>query len=572
MTTSHLYCIFNANDPTPTAIAIRSLNFQFATVYVIGHDDFSEAQLKNLSLLERWITGSAKEGHWPEGLWDSDWDWPEVQAQVTIRFINEINSKIFGEVQADHFFIDLKGGTKAMSIELMDSANEALNSPEFIFSNLGESLLLSKGIVLPKDVLSLSELTYLASGYVMNPSFVPLPEDALAIQNHFSFTQERNFDYRTKRKSQRARFSEDFFKSIGKEIPEGKNPRNLMEQNFLEDFATSMLSLSEEVVEAVGGVRFVDPSFKKSKGTAIWLLKKPGIKDKLEKGNLHEPCMDLLASSQNEDSSFEKSHLMFPSSSHVTLMAWPNGGRLQWLEQLRVFRLKIGKKYLAIRTIRSYLHIMEIDALAVLSSGELIGVECKYGSYDEEDVHRIRSICRRLSPRTIPALVHSKLTSSNPYGVAELSFTEMSKAMELIRLLNSKTLLITPAKGKKVNVPPTINQKDKSKDFSDNQLAPIIKERNALHCLPLIEIAVVSISSSGGNYSTFKRGMKRLLISMENMDVALAELGQKMGFETTNKKDSNWIKWNIEPHDESNSTDDVADNSKDINSTSEEKV
>ena len=44
MTTSHLYCIFNANDPTPTAIAIRSLNFQSVTVYVIGHDSFSEPQ------------------------------------------------------------------------------------------------------------------------------------------------------------------------------------------------------------------------------------------------------------------------------------------------------------------------------------------------------------------------------------------------------------------------------------------------------------------------------------------------------------------------------------------------
>ena len=48
MTTSHLYCIFNANDPTPTAIAIRSLNFQSVTVYVIGHDSFSEPQRKNL--------------------------------------------------------------------------------------------------------------------------------------------------------------------------------------------------------------------------------------------------------------------------------------------------------------------------------------------------------------------------------------------------------------------------------------------------------------------------------------------------------------------------------------------
>jgi hypothetical protein len=534
MTTSHLYCIFNANDPTPTAIAIRSLNFQSVTVYVIGHDSFSEPQRKNLDLLKRWATGSGKEGHWPDGLWDSDWDWPEVESDVTFQLINGIDSDIFGEVQADHFFFDLKGGTKAMSIELMDAANQVFDSPEFIFSNLGESLLLSKGVVLPRGVLALRELTYLASGYVMNPSFVPLREDALAIQTHFSFTQETKKSSETKEIFEVARFSKAFFKSIGKEVPADKSSRNLMEQHFLEDFATSVLSLSENVVEAVGGVRFLDPSFKNSKGAAKWLLGKPYIKKKLEKKGLHKPCMALLTSSASEEENEKR------------------GG--------------------AIGAVRNYLHIMEIDVLAILSTGELIGIECKYGRYDHEDVHRIRSICQRLSMRAIPVLVHSKLTSSNPYGVAELSFTEMGNAVELIRLLNTRTLLTSPGIEKAASVSPPSKNKNKTKEIGNEHLAPVNKERNALHCLPLIEIAVVSISSTGGNYSTFKRGMKRLQISMENMDIALAELGQKMGFKTTNKPDTNWIEWDVEDPIELNSADKVINNSESVSHPSDGKV
>ena len=32
----HLFCIFNANDPTPTAYAIRSSSYQRVTVFVWG--------------------------------------------------------------------------------------------------------------------------------------------------------------------------------------------------------------------------------------------------------------------------------------------------------------------------------------------------------------------------------------------------------------------------------------------------------------------------------------------------------------------------------------------------------
>jgi hypothetical protein len=190
MTNSHLYCIFNANDPTPTAIAIRSLNFKTATVFVVNHKAFTDKQNSNLDRLKKWINGSAKPEGWPEGWWNPDWDWAEASPQVSMEYVDELTPEIFGNTTADHTFVDLKGGTKAMSIDLMDYANERLDNPQFIFSNPGESLLLSKGVVLPRDVLGLNEIVFLASGYVMNEEYVPEPRIAEKINLEFKFTTE----------------------------------------------------------------------------------------------------------------------------------------------------------------------------------------------------------------------------------------------------------------------------------------------------------------------------------------------------------------------------------------------
>jgi len=485
MTTSHLYCIFNANDPTPTAFAIRSLNFQTATVFVVNQKAFTDKQNSNLDRLKKWINGSAKPEGWPEGWWNPDWDWAEATPEVSMEYVDELTPEIFGNTDADHTFVDLKGGTKAMSIDLMDYANERLDNPQFIFSNPGESLLLSKGIVLPRDVLGLNEIVFLASGYVMNEEYVPEPRIAEKIKLEFKYITE------TKMKKKRARFDSKFLESIKRYVPPNLSARAFMEQAFLEEFTSAMLSVSEEVTQSVAGVRFIDPSFEISRESAEFMLNLPYIKKRMEKKpkkkKIYDTSLELLKD--------------FAPALH-------NHGHEASLE-----------------LIRQHMHIMEIDALAILSSGELIGVECKYGSYQPDAVHRIRAICQRLSPRSTPVLVNSKLYSTNVYNVAELSFTELDNAIEMIRQLDSQT----PQR-------PT-PQIDDSKNKQG-------RGRNALHCLPLIEIALVSASSIGGTFAMFKRAMSQLQISMEHMDEALTLLGEKLGFKINDMQDNHWIEWN----------------------------
>jgi len=592
MTTSHLYCLFNANDPTPTAFAIRSLNFQTATVFVVNQKAFSDKQISNLDRLKKWINGSAKPEGWPEGWWNPDWDWAKATPQVSIQYVDVLTPEIFGKIDADLTFVDLKGGTKAMSIDLMDYANEALDNPQFIFSNPGESLLLSKGVVLPRDVLGLNEIVFLSSGYVMNEEYVPEPRIAEQINLEFKYATQ------IKRKEKRARFDRDFLKAVKGDLPEGPQERASMEQKFLEEFTSAMLSVSEEVRESVAGVRFMVPSFEISKSSAKYLLGLPDIKKNMDRGSekkkIYDTCLELLKN---------------PEGITITAEFKPS-----------------------VEMIRQHMHIMEIDALAILSSGELIGVECKYGSYNPDAVHRIRAICQRLSPRSTPVLVNSKLHSTNVYNVAELSFTELGNAIEMIRQLDAQAPqrpketislpveqsstpatkqsqpirlnALMPQRARNLYKCPECNFKSKLKKLQDHlhenpthwsvhcgicqrallnrgdiaaheinyghppslpesglinvqhttrveRPTPRIDDsknkqargRNALHCLPLIEIALVSASSTGGTFNMFKRAMNRLQISMEHMDQALTLLGEKLGFKTTDMQDDRWIEW-----------------------------
>ena len=511
MTTSHLYCIFNANDPTPTAIAIRSLNFKTATVFVVNQKAFTDKQVSNLDRLKKWINGSAKPEGWPEGWWNPDWDWAKATPQVSMEYVDELTSEIFGNTDADLTFVDLKGGTKAMSIDLMDYANERLDDPQFIFSNPGESLLLSKGVVLPRDVLGLNEIVFLASGYVMNEEYVPEPRIAEKIKLEFKFVEvsKRRFNKKTKK----ARFASQFLSSVKDDVPNDAQERASMEQRFLEEFASAMLSVSEMVTESVAGVRFVNPSFEISSKSAAWLLRRPSTLKEMKK-----------------DPQRLKSY-------HGSLKLLENRDSITLTEEDDP----------PLKIIHQHMHEMEIDALAALSTGELIGVECKYGSYLPDDVHRIRAICQRLSPRSIPVLVNSKLYSTNVYNVAELSFTELGNGIEMIRQLSSQA----PQKPQETTPLPV--EQPRPMPGIDDSKNKQRRGRNALHCLPLIEIALVSAISTGGTFGMFKRAMSRLQISMEHMDEALTLLGEKLGFKTTHKQDHHWIEWDTAVESESES-------------------
>tara|TARA_B110000459_G_C16581145_1_gene481355 strand:- start:264 stop:1739 length:1476 start_codon:yes stop_codon:yes gene_type:complete len=478
MTQNHLYCIFNANDPTPTALAIKSMEFDYATVFVVNESKFSQKQKDSLIRLEQWLRGSAKNNEWPEGWWNSRWNWTPVNTKVNFVSVSSIDGTIF-EGNEDHKpIIDLKGGTKRNSIEMMDAGREVFTEPEFILSGMGESILLSRGLILPRALLSLKELVWLTSGFVIDPMIIPNHNMKQTVKDNFSFKEiQRNG-------VKRARFDDEFLKRIGKKVPDNEFHRKMMHEAYLEEFTVSMLNLSPLVGECVGGVRFIDPNFEVTLGTLRSTMSKENIRRKLEDSN----TIDALLQEANGATTAPK------------------------------------KK--AITFIQRYLHTMEIDALAALPSGELLGIECKYGRYTSDDVYRIRAICHRVSPRCTPVLIHSELDNSNLFEVPEISFINLphSPVETIFKLKN-----MTPLKSGLGDLE-TRNQ----------------NLRNPFDSFPILKEAIEDQMDSPLSWVEFCTVIESLGVEQKSLDKALDKLGKKMKFTLNKKSEEACISWKID--------------------------
>ena len=213
----HLFCIFNANDPTPTAYAVRSSTYDKVTVFVIGQERYGERQERALYRFKKWLSGSAKSSEdWPQGLWKDAWDWKKPECDVQIAEIENISEDIFEADSDATVIVDLKGGTKKMSIEMMEYANQRFTNPQFIMSNIGSCILFSHGLVAPTTHLSLNEMVWLSSGFVIDVDYAP--------DEKFASKAVQKFKYRTETKTtamgtggkQRIVFTEHYLRKMGK--------------------------------------------------------------------------------------------------------------------------------------------------------------------------------------------------------------------------------------------------------------------------------------------------------------------------------------------------------------------
>ena len=85
----HLFCMFNANDPTPTAAAIRSSSYDKVTVIILGKW-FNQRQEGSLYRFKKWLSGTVKVKTWPKGLWKEEWDWNKTEAEVEFVKVDDL--------------------------------------------------------------------------------------------------------------------------------------------------------------------------------------------------------------------------------------------------------------------------------------------------------------------------------------------------------------------------------------------------------------------------------------------------------------------------------------------------
>ena len=367
----HLFCIFNANDPTPTAYAIRSAPYENVTVFVLGRERFSNRQERSLYRLKKWLSGSAKGSeNWPTGLWNESWNWSKPKANVDFVEIGCLSESVF-EVSPDStVIVDLKSGTKRMSIEMMEYATRRFDEPQFIMSNNGSCIALSHGLVVPTPRLSLNEMVWLSSGFVIDVDYSPDFESSVDAIQELSFVRSG---------SNRFSFKQSYLERMGKSFSGDYETDRYIFHDYLEEFTAFALKHKKEIAEVYGGVRFIYPrKLKNCLGRAQWAILKSRNPDR------------YTVEHRTELEEFFETH----STKNTELIEF----------------------------VRKKIHTMEIDSLAMTTDGWMLGVECKYGRYGGIDVDRLHAICSRLSPRFYPLIVHTNQSKKYEAGVHQIPF------------------------------------------------------------------------------------------------------------------------------------------------------
>ena len=380
----HLFCIFNANDPTPTAYAIRSSSYQRVTVFVFGKENFGKRQNRSLYRLEKWLAGSAKSSEdWPRGLWSDSWDWEKPKAEVELVEIESLSEDVFESHEDSTIIVDLKSGTKKMSVEMMEYANRRFENPQFIMSNIGSCIALSHGLVVPTPHLSLNEMVWLSSGFIIDVDYAPDFDSSVDAVDHL--------DYDLQRRSGQHRFSfkQTYLERMGKLFSGEYETDRYIYHDYLEEFTAFAMKQKNEYVEVYGGVRFINPKrLKNCLGRAEWVILKNKYPDE------------------------------FTTEHRTEIEAFFESGTTENEDLIAYVRKKI--------------HTMEIDSLALTIDGWLIGVECKYGTYREIDVDRLHAICSRLSPRFYPLIVNTNQSKKYALGVHQIPFPALLDPLDSI--------------------------------------------------------------------------------------------------------------------------------------------
>ena len=169
-----LYSIFNRNDPTPTAQAMRNVEWGFAKVLVIGRGRFERRHEENLRRLVAWTTGTAQyyqEGdEWPDDLWKSDWTWPPLAInKLKFEFLDEIEPMQISGIESGDI-VDLTSGTKEQAGSLIRAVHHLGVDVDFVLqTRSGETLNLSTGeAVEGLHRLTFRERVWLSSGYIVD--------------------------------------------------------------------------------------------------------------------------------------------------------------------------------------------------------------------------------------------------------------------------------------------------------------------------------------------------------------------------------------------------------------------
>ena len=390
-----LYCIFNRNDPTPTASALKNVDWEDAVVIIVGRSLFSGRHENNLRRLKAWTIGSGKEREWPEGVWSSEWDWEPVDdSNISYLETESIVESVLDGIQNGDF-IDLTSGTKQQSGDLVCLARETGLDIELILQTQGgETLDLITGNSRNNPrVLSLCERIWLSCGYVIDAP-------------HSGDSESADVWLNAKIDSSGKKIIPMGPMKLAKKLkqPHGitrwdRNNNELVlniQAGYWLEYASSHLMNSwPNVVESFSAIRLIPSSFNAASGAAWFNISNTRWKRGKFPGEFFDDSMNFR---EREE---------------------------KWSNYLRTPEITDEQKDI----LRKSLHKAEFDAAALTEDGSVIICECKHTNNPKpRDIHRIHSISKQTTPpSSVSVLVHSGENSEMSHGVCLISWPDLAK-------------------------------------------------------------------------------------------------------------------------------------------------
>ena len=402
-----LFTIFNRNDPSPTARALRNLSFESAFVLVVDEKNFNKKHRENLKRLKTWMTGSPRfhvkqknDPHgfmeWPDRLWKDEWSWsPLLEKNIHFLSLKEIDISTFDSAgQKD--IVDLTSGTKKQCADIIRAIDQLGANASFVLQTRnGHTLNLSSGEELKNTIpLSFRERVWLSSGYIVDYTCRGEPKSG------------KKWSDCVKEQTKSGKIlpnATEIQASLGL-----NRPINLGAGYWLEHAVTHMMSSWPQISESYVAPRLIKPSCGQAAGTCFFTL-------------------SAIFSSRGAQKVMRK---------HVNEIR--RIGRIKDYEVKNeaVHRFmrdtEFSKKDSAF--IIGRLHSIEFDAVAFdHDSGHVFACECKaMTSVTNGVLSRINSITKLAFPTYgTSILVYAGRVSATNYGVHQISWPELSASTVL---------------------------------------------------------------------------------------------------------------------------------------------
>ena len=411
-----LITIFNANDPTPTASALRNCTFDEAIVLVLGSLDYSFQVRQNLSRLKTWTTGSARSHDdsviaWPDELWNVKWDWPAICGDK-VQYV-ELNDIFDLRLEfGDEDEIDLTSGSKAHAFALAEHAIHSKANVSFsIQTQSDDTLCLQTGVLSNHDSpLTPRERVFLSSGFILDATTRGNPKiGKKIIQADKIEVKSRNLSYNLT-KLNAIGFNENKSKiEFDPHYPSINYLESAIGLNFkrtdgfwMEKAAGHLIGTWPNVQEVFIGPRLIPTSLNSVLAIAFLTL------------GLHtKPDTKLLAKKVYSNADVRR-------QAKLRLDYFMNPKEL-------ALRKKLAKS----------MHAVEFDILAI-SKGSVIVGECKHTNcVDLNMIARLSSTAKSLFPtRSVPLMIYSGTSLSVTSGVYLISWPSL-EAPDIIEKIQS---------------------------------------------------------------------------------------------------------------------------------------